>query len=245
MISKDISFVSNGLLLKSRIFLADGADAKPAVLFVAGAKPGTFTKSGAMTTIRERLAEARINSIVFDHPGFGESEGDTKHSSLDSRLEDQREALRCLLANSKTDPSRLGMIGNSMGGHVLARMLDVTNGVQAIVLDRAATYGADAEDKPFDERFSASIRQPKSWVGSPALAAIQKFKGNILVIYPELDEVIPAEVQSTVKAEANDEEHILILPQVGHFFMREETAEAEAARILFIERVCAFFISSL
>lgn len=245
MNTKDISFISNGLKLNGRIFLAAGDGPKPGVLFVAGAQPGSFANRGAMTVLRERLATAGINSFVFDHPGFGESEGVRSESSLNSRLEDNRRGLECFLASSNTDSERIGLIGSSMGGHVAARLLEEEEGIKALVLDRAAAYSAEAEDKPFDERFSEAIRKERSWVGSPAFAAIELFWGEIMVSYPELDVVIPKEIQKAFLAEAHDKDKTLILPEAGHFFMRDETAEAESARKLFIEQVAMFFRAHL
>jgi fermentation-respiration switch protein FrsA (DUF1100 family) len=66
--------------------------------------------------LAQAFAEAGYVSLVFDYRGWGESEGQKGHLLPLEQVEDIRNALAFLSAQSGVDAERLGLYGTSFGG---------------------------------------------------------------------------------------------------------------------------------
>lgn len=92
------------------------------------------------------------------------------------------------------------LIGNSMGGHVSLMALRELAAL-GVALLCPAIYSAEAHTLPLGPAFTAAIRKPASWRGSPAFAALREHLragGRALLLAKRADEVIPAEVTETL-----------------------------------------------
>lgn len=173
---------------------------------VAASSQQTLLIHGAGTSVRGRFAPLRrvlhdhqIASVAFDCIGHGETGGDLATSSLGSRTR-QAEAVLDALPGTQ----RLAVVGTSMGAYNAIRLL-ATRHVESLVLVVPGVYTPAAYETPFGSKFSALIRQERSWDQTDAWALLAQFRGRLLVIAAEEDAVIPAEipmrlVQSAVQA---------------------------------------------
>jgi pimeloyl-ACP methyl ester carboxylesterase len=157
----------------------------------------TLLIHGAGTSVRGRFAplrrvlhDQRIASVAFDCIGHGETGGDLARSSLGSRTR-QAEAVLDALPSAQ----RLAVVGTSMGAYNAIRLLAMRP-IESLVLVVPGVYTPAAYEIPFGSEFSALIRQERSWDQTDAWALLAQYKGRLLVIAAENDEVIPAEIPS-------------------------------------------------
>ncbi len=242
---KDIELTSHGLRLQARLFFSDENDKRPGLLFLAGARSTSFQLSERYNAWREDLSSKGINSIIFDGPGIGDSEGTVGASSLVSRLHESIDALRLLVGETNTDPDRLGVVALSMGAHIAVRMTETEKGIRALVLDRPAAYGQAAEDKPFDSGFTEAIRPFMSWDDSRAFTDLAAFKGRTMVIYGSKEEVVPEDIQNRYRSAAKNNGFNLTLPCMGHFYVREKSESGLAAEREYMSKATDFLLASL
>ncbi|MBB4934479.1 hypothetical protein F4561_005299 [Lipingzhangella halophila] len=79
--------------------------------------PFTGVKEQVVATYAELLSAAGLATLVFDHRGFGGSEGEPRqHEDSTGKLADLRTATSVLAAQSAVDPERLGCVGICLGG---------------------------------------------------------------------------------------------------------------------------------
>jgi pimeloyl-ACP methyl ester carboxylesterase len=150
---------------------------------------------GAGDAVRQRsayladhFAQRRLNTIAFDMSGHGESSGALRDSSL-RRRHDQATAVACSPGLPRPDI----LLGNSMGGYVASSLLpDLA--VRGLILICPALYASDAHEVPFDESFTAVLRRPGSFRDSRILEEVREFRGAVLVLIGDRDEVIPREI---------------------------------------------------
>ncbi|WP_143200187.1 alpha/beta hydrolase [Kitasatospora sp. CB01950] len=149
--------------------------------------------------LAEELAAAGCRSVVFDFAGHGESTGDLGQLSLARRA---RQA-RAVLARYAPDGPLL-LAGFSMSGQTVADLLgdpDIGGRVQALALGAPAAYAREVRELPFAApEFTATLRTPGSWRSSSAFETFAAFDGRAVLVLPETDEVIPAEVTDALDA---------------------------------------------
>jgi pimeloyl-ACP methyl ester carboxylesterase len=125
-------------------------------LFIHGAGTGSKDR---MRYLARGLDAYGTNSFRFDSSGWGESSGKISENSLSKRVTEALAALELMKAKSPVS-APLTIIGSSMGGEVALRLLEHV-AVDNRVLFCPGIYHRDAYHVPFDERFSAIIRQEK------------------------------------------------------------------------------------
>ncbi len=127
--------------------------------------------------------------LAFDFSGHGKSTGQLSKSSLKKKCDETRSIME-----QHTDKSSpLTLCGASMSGYVAIKMLEVYK-IDTLILFCPALYDKNAYDAPFDERFSTIIRKAESWKNTDVLELLQSFKGKLLIIIGDQDEVIPTGV---------------------------------------------------
>lgn len=244
MAYQDLEFQSHGLVLKGRCFSAD-EPGRPGLLFVPGAMPAPYADSDEFNEWREELCDQGINSFVYDGPGFGVSEVDQEGNSLAKRILDAKAAYKTFLTVSQSDPQRLAVIGSSMAGHIVARLIESQPNIRCVILDRAAAYSEEAESKVFGPDFSAAIRKPGSWRDSPAFPIFQNFHGRVLIIYGDQEEVVPVEVQRAFIDAVGERGQVLSISGGSHFFLRDDTPEGKQRKQPFFSTITEFLIKQL
>ena len=185
--------------------------------------------------LRACLAADGVASTDFDFIGHGETGGELTGSSLASRLEQASQVAATLPAGP------LALLGSSMGAYVALRLLEQVECTH-LALVVPGVYTPQAFEVPFGPAFSALLRQPGSWRDSDAWSRLAAFRGHLLIVMAEQDEVIPAEIpQRLLGAAVNAASRTVhVVPAAPHrlsgFFPTHPAAadafHAEVARLL-------------
>lgn len=210
MNGQSIVFRSGLCDLSASLYLTDNPIG--GVLFIAGG--GSYTKE-LYKEWQEYLASSGFHSLAFDFPGIGSSNGLLTSSSLNSRLTDAANAMQWFVEQTGLSQDQIFLCGRSMGGPITLRLATQKKHHKVILLYPAA-YAEVAYDKPFGPKFSEVIRQKNSWIDSPDFELAEKFTGKLMIIYGELDHVIPKEIQTRYLKIAHAKGIALTLQAAGH-----------------------------
>jgi len=163
------------------------------------------------TRLRQSLNAHGIPSASFDFIGHG----DTGGSLLNSSLRERTEQAAAVIRHACTEP--LTLIAASMSAHTAIKLTEQF-AVANLVLLVPAVYTPGGYDLPFGPAFSAAIRVPGSWRNSDAFDILSSFKGNLLVVAAEADDVIPFEVVEKIHASASSAKtrRLHVVPGSGH-----------------------------
>ncbi len=114
-----VRFYSDGYALAGELFLpADVTGPVPGVVLCTGIQG---IKELGMPLLAHALAQAGYAALTFDYRGFGASEGPRGRLLPADRVRDTRAALTVLETHPAVDPSRLAVLGLSLGGaHALS-----------------------------------------------------------------------------------------------------------------------------
>lgn len=233
--NKKIHFQSSTYTLVGNISIPVKYQKKVGVLILHGA--GTATKERFLE-LQAVIAQEGYPSMAFDFRGVGESGGIFAESSLSQRLED---AMNAFDVFSKY-VEQVVILGTSMGAHVATRLTENREAAGLILLYGAA-YAQEAEDKLFDESFTAILRRTDSWKTSPAFPALENFNAPSLVIYGQKDLVIPFGVQQEYKRRMQDVQNFIELPNAQHLIFSPKTNLEEDDKVRAIESIIRFLNS--
>ncbi len=200
--------------------------------FLKGDKVGesceTIFLHGAGQSSRKRFEKLRKNlnkkgfsSIGFDFIGHGETGGEMTDTSLNIRT---KQALSVIDEHS---PQILNLIGSSMSAYTAIKLTEMIS-VKNLVLMVPGVYTPKAYTVNFGSSFSRIIRLENSWHDSDAFDILKKFKGNLLILAAQNDNVIPQELltmlfDSAINANSKklhivqDAEHRNLFPKEGDF----------------------------
>lgn len=92
---------------------SNGTVVAPIVVMAHGLSGTRRDRLGAFA---ERFAEAGFAALVFDHRGFGDSDGEPDRFHPARQLDDWRAAIAFARSLPDTDPDRVATFGSSMGG---------------------------------------------------------------------------------------------------------------------------------
>ena len=139
-------------------------------------------------SIRAKLLERGISSLAFDMVGHGDTGGIFAESSLKDRT---LQAVSVIKHWKFSEP--LSFIGASMGGYTAVKLTQNFD-VQNLILFVPAMYSRRAYSLCFNDNFSKVIREQNSWFDSDAWDILNNFKGNLMLITAENDDIIPEDV---------------------------------------------------
>jgi len=202
---------------ESHILVGDLWSAPCSTLVLHGA--GTSHR-GKFERLRTGLHADGIPTCSFDFIGHGETGGDLGGSSLEQRtLQAARVVQACL-----KEP--LTLIGASMSGYTAVKLTELHE-VRNLILIVPAMYTPEAYAVPFNGSFSQIIRAYRSWERSDAWEILRGFRGKLLVVAAEHDNVIPREVLERTfdcasQAQVRD---LYMVPGAGHLELFASPAE--------------------
>ena len=173
--------------------------------------------------IRKGLNTHGLPSVSFDFIGHGETGGEI----VDTNLHGRTEQAAAVISHSCIEP--LTLIAASMSAYTAIRLTEIF-AVNNLILLVPAVYTPQAYDLAFGTEFSTVIRVSNSWQNSDAFSILEGFKGNLLIIAAEYDNVIPIEVivrihESARHAKINilhtvpDSEHLTLFPKSQDFHL--------------------------
>ncbi len=134
--------------------------------------------------LRDCFTEQGFGMVSFDFSGWGESSGERGECSLASRLQDALDVITHYAL--KVD----FVVGTSMGGYLALKLLEKID-VPNLILFCPAAYATSAWNLPFGGGFTEDIRRPDSFLESDAEAICRAYRGNVLYLIGDRDEVIP------------------------------------------------------
>jgi fermentation-respiration switch protein FrsA (DUF1100 family) len=118
----DIEFPSEGATLRGWLY-ESGESPAPGIVMAHGL---SAVKEMYLDEYASAFAEAGFTTLVYDHLGFGASDGEPRQSPS-PKLQQQgyRDAISWLAARPTVDSSRIGIWGSSFsGGHVITLCAD-------------------------------------------------------------------------------------------------------------------------
>ncbi|AWB43405.1 alpha/beta hydrolase [Paenibacillus sp. CAA11] len=158
-------------------------------------------------TARE-LAEGGYLVVRFDYIGCGESSGVYGREGMESMIAQTRAVLDYGLSIGDVDPTRVTLIGHSLGGAVALHTAAVDRRVKNLILWSAVGYPFNdivkiTERQVYDDAVHYGHADYLGYEFTPvffeSLALYQpfqealKFSGNVLVIHGTSDDVIPVD----------------------------------------------------
>ncbi len=168
-----------------------GAIAGPAVLFVHG-----WGGNQQQYLSRARaVAELGFICLTFDLRGHARSDEQRETVSREDNLRDLLAAYAALAGQPSVDPKAIGVVGSSYGGY-LAAIMTAQRAVRWIALRAPALYNDAGWELPkrklhADPDFGAYRRRPVPAEENRALRACTAFRGNVLIVESEKDDVVP------------------------------------------------------
>ena len=111
---QDVVFVSGNDSCAAWLYPAAAGAAEAPIVVMAHGLSGT--RRDRLGPFAERFAAAGFAALVFDHRGFGDSDGERDLFHPQRQLEDWRAAIAFARSRPGADPSRVVTFGSSMGG---------------------------------------------------------------------------------------------------------------------------------
>lgn len=182
----DIEFNVEKQRLCGLLNLTYNPNEDPAVLIIGGGA-NIPLKQGYYPAWQEEMLNRGVSSLSFDFRGVGSSDIKLPETSLRTRLTDAHHATDKLNESAK-GPLYVARI--SMGAPIAIHLANLI-GAEGFILISPAAYTEEVWGVNFGPEFSQVIRQEGSWEGSPSFAALEQFKGKVLLAYGEQDDVIP------------------------------------------------------
>lgn len=154
------------------------------------------------------LAEAGFLVVRFDHVGCGESSGEYGSEGVDSLIAQTRAVLDYAFGLGDIDPTRVSLIGHSLGGMIALLTAVRDRRVKNLILWSAVGYPFNdivniTGRKVYDRAIEHGSADYLGYALTPAffnsLGAYQplqeamKFTGDVLVVHGTSDDVIPAD----------------------------------------------------
>lgn len=224
-VSEKVMVPSRGIQIAATFVYPKGAEGQKFPLVVmAHGHGGNREEAGGFTRVAEGLAAKGVATIRMDFPGCGESTEAFTQNNLTNMLADISASLDYAAAKPIIDTERIGMFGYSMGGRLAILSVEKESRYKALAL--WAPVGTDGPGPmiPFmggQEAYDAMAREAsekgsvlfttrwgqKQELGkqffedlndTKALSAISTFKGPMLVVYGDKDDVIPPEIDKAV-----------------------------------------------
>ncbi|CAM3665400.1 alpha/beta fold hydrolase [Cohnella lubricantis] len=154
------------------------------------------------------LAEQGNLVLRFDFAGCGESEGNYGEHGLDSMIEQTRTVLDYALGLDIVDPTRVTLLGHSLGGAVALLTAARDRRVKSLVLWSAVGYPFNdivriVGRRTYDEAVTKGAADYLGYSLTPSFfdsllnhqpfQETQKFSGDVLLVHGTGDEVIPVD----------------------------------------------------
>jgi alpha-beta hydrolase superfamily lysophospholipase len=170
-----------------------------------------------------RLAQEGFGVLTFDLPGQGESDGETHWADGEGRA--LTAAVDFLSTRPEVDPTRLGALGFSLGGAVLARVAPDEPRLKAVVL--AGTPSDQVEQVNLEYgQWGPLSRLPALWAlqqggvplhdDQPVQQVAEIAPRPVLIVSGSSDTTVPEALARDLFAAARDPKELLVVDGAGH-----------------------------
>ncbi|MCM8762526.1 MAG: alpha/beta hydrolase [Candidatus Omnitrophica bacterium] len=238
---KNIRFRSGRYNLSGILHIPDkGKKPYPGVIMFHGFTGHKSESHFLFTKIARNLLYKGISTFRFDFMGSGDSEGKFEDMTLNTEIQNGKDAMDFVITEKIFDKRRLGIIGLSMGA-VIASYVAVEYKTKALVLLSPLAYPELIEKKLLTRKLKR-ILQEKGRIYPPGLGhylgkkffrslhivkpleQARQFTGNVLLVHTKDDATISVE-HSLAYFEAFHNRavlpRLLILEEGGHTFTTE------------------------
>lgn len=245
-VSIDTSYESRGVLVPATIVTpANSEDGSFPLVVMAHGHGGSRQEGGGYQLVAEAMAKRGIASIRMDFPGCGDSTESFAENNLTNMLLDLQAARSFAETEIQADADRVGLLGYSMGGRLVALLSEIDPSYRAMVAwapavsdgadrEMETTFGSIDAYREFKQRandegsvvyttiWGTDLELGPEWFRdietSKPQAALAKFTGPLLVIYGEADQVVTPDVAtSAVSAAVNSSGAVeLGIPDAQH-----------------------------
>lgn len=179
----------------------DGQRIAGTLIAPANAMPGLLFVHGWGGSQEQYLKRARAAaglgcvSLTFDLRGHADTDEQQETVSRDENLRDVLAAYDLLVSQSGVDSSAIGLVGSSYGGY-LAAIATSLRSVRWLALCAPALYKDTGWELPKrrlhdDPDLPAYRRRNIPWESNRALRACAAFRGDVLIVEAEHDDVVP------------------------------------------------------
>jgi len=213
---RDVMFRStDGVRLHSWFLPAD--DPSGTIVFLHGNAQNVSTHIAAVHWLPER----GYNVFMPDYRGFGRSEGEPDFAGIHK---DARAAIAHAREREDTDPGRIVVLGQSLGGSVaittVARHGD-SLGVRALVADSPfSSYRGIAREKLAGSWVTWPFQVPLSWAVPDGFAPVNYIADvapiPTLLIAGETDTTVPSHHSERLRDAAGEPVELWLLPETDH-----------------------------
>lgn len=211
----------------------------PGVIFFHG----MTTSEKRYISIAEKLSKLGICVMTFSLRGHGNSEGSFNNLKFPNGVQDGLNAYDFLVKHSFVDKNKIGLCGSSVGGAIVA-IISKQRKVKSLILKAPAIYTKKMMAMTYDHlmkienRVFKEIKNPSD---TPAIKAISQFRGNLLVILSEKDNIIPIKKQEQylINAKKVSRKKKVIIKGANHSLSKKKWKEE------FVEKMTKWFILTL
>ena len=241
--STDVTIMNGARAVPATVVVPDGAGPFPAVVMNHG-HGGGRQEGGGFAKLAKALADAGIMTIRMDFAGTGDSKEPFTEGTLTNMMSDSNASLVFMLANFPADPSKLGILGYSMGGRLaltiaqepsspykaVGLLAPSANPGKGLLLFFAGgseaeydrLYAEASTDKGYADyttQYGQKQQLSKTWfdemLASSPLDGISAYKGPMLVVTGDKDTVILPEEIAAVQA-AYPAASVVHVPEADH-----------------------------
>lgn len=218
--------------------LPDGAEKAPCLVMCHGTGSSKDEAGNQYADLAALLAEKGIASIRFDFAGCGESADSGINQTFMTEVSDTVKAYDYVCSRKEIDSDRIGIIGYSQGGRVMAMFLDsYGDKIKAAVSWSGAFHNGIGVFKGFFDMYyqqavengfvaiplgwRSDLITPLAWFDEIAatnpMDAMKKYKGELLVMAGDADFLVPMPHCEEVAA-TNDKAELIIYEGADHNF---------------------------
>jgi alpha-beta hydrolase superfamily lysophospholipase len=193
-----------------------------------------------------RLALEGFGVLMFDLPGQGESEGQTRWADGEARA--LTAAVDFLSARPDVDPARLGALGFSLGGAVLARVAPDEPRLKAVVLAGTPSDQVEQVNLEYGQWGPLSLL-PALWAlqrggvplydDQPVQRVAEIAPRPVLIVSGSDDTTVPEALGLALFAAARDPKELLVVDGAGHGNYDQAPASS------YLDTIARFFDRSL
>lgn len=197
MSKKDLKILSNNLKLDVTLVTPEDKSLDNNFPLVITFHGMTSSKN-SYVLIGEKLAGKNIATLAVSLQAHGKSEGKLNITTVEDLSQNGEDVLLFAKNALNFDFKKIGLIGTSVGANVA---MSVSKQAQALLLRVPAVYDEammqmtcnqimDNEDKVF--------KNIKDLSETHAIRKVKKFKGDLLIVQSEKDEIIPERIPQAI-----------------------------------------------
>ena len=243
--SVDTRFESRGVSVPATLVspVVKSGEAVPLVVIAHG-HGGSREEGGSFPRVAAELAARGVASIRMDFPGCGDSSESFAENNLSNMLLDLQAARVFAASQIDVDDNRLGLLGYSMGGRLVALLSEidpsykvmatwapaVSNGAEREVTEFGGPEGyallkQQAQENGsvvYETRWGTELELGARWFADMEetfpQAALAKFSGPLLVLYGDEDEAVPPAISAAAASAAVNSSEVVsvVIPTAKH-----------------------------